>query len=116
MKEKQIRKILIVDDTEDNLDILNQFFTLRGYLTILARGGAEVAGADSNQVKIARAFLKKVMSALNEKLKDPNVRRIFDLPELAAEPEQPGEAFRSKTGDSESLLVWIPRASSWVAS
>jgi len=41
MKEKKIRKLLLVDDVEDNLDILNQFFTLRGYQTIVARGGAE---------------------------------------------------------------------------
>src|SRR3990167_2903527 len=34
-------KILIVDDVEENVDILNQYFSARGFQTILAYGGAQ---------------------------------------------------------------------------
>ena len=34
-------KILIVDDVEENVDILNQYFSAKGFQTILAYGGAQ---------------------------------------------------------------------------
>jgi len=34
-------KILIVDDVKENVDILNQYFSARGFQTILAYGGAQ---------------------------------------------------------------------------
>ncbi|MBI2646324.1 MAG: response regulator, partial [Deltaproteobacteria bacterium] len=37
MKEK----ILIVDDVKENVDILNQYFTAKGFQTVLAYGGRQ---------------------------------------------------------------------------
>ena len=37
MKEK----ILIVDDVKENVDILNQYFTAKGFQTVLAYGGMQ---------------------------------------------------------------------------